>query len=60
MNEKIKNLLKNVGAGILWIVKKIGKVIILGLKALVNYQMETYKKWDKEFAEEDKKKKEGE
>jgi len=60
MNEKIKNFLKKVGAGILWIVKKIGKVIILGLKALVNYQMETYKKWDKEFAEEDKKKKEGE
>jgi lysophospholipid acyltransferase (LPLAT)-like uncharacterized protein len=56
MNEKIKNFFVKVGKGIVWIAKKTGKGIIIGMKALANYQLETYKKWDKEFEEEKKKK----
>jgi hypothetical protein len=58
MNEKLKNALKKIGSGFIWVVKKTGKGIIIGMKALVNYQLATYKKWDKEFEEEEKKRKE--
>ena len=47
--------------GVKWVLKEFFTWVYKGVRALVTLQFEQYKKWDKEFDEEEKKrKKEGE